>query len=97
MFLEPPLQEQLMALLAKHSSQEGRSSPRDQSWRDQLGLLFLGLPALLTEAEPEAVGCAHHSVILFSGPSGSSGTPRARPPLEAGRLAFRQQLLDGRP
>ncbi|TFZ08955.1 hypothetical protein [Ramlibacter humi] len=67
MFLDAPVQERLTALLAKHGSQHGRSSSRDQSWRDQLGLLLLGLPSLLAEAEPEAVGCAHHSVILFSG------------------------------
>lgn len=40
---------------------------RDESWRDRLGLLLLGLPALLREVNPAAPLSIHHTAVLFSG------------------------------
>ena len=63
MHFEQALQRRVQELLAAHAE---RSGPRDEEWRDRLGLLLLCLPALLAEADPELTQCTHHYAMLVS-------------------------------
>jgi hypothetical protein len=74
MHIEEPVLKALRAPLAVY---KGRRGARDESWRDRLGFLLLGLPALLSEAHPEAAMCVVHSAMLLSGnPAYVSRAPR---------------------
>lgn len=64
MYLSPQIRYSLLESVA---ACEAHGIRRDESWRDQLGLLLLCLPSLLTEADRDTVQCSHHAAMLLSG------------------------------